>query len=102
MQSVSSRIWTRIAESTSCDDNHYTMGTSTMGFLPGHACLVGLNLLLGAKNIPKWNAKKITHFCDSHVWVSIFVWISLTHTHIKIIAQSAGAVEYTDCFSAEG
>ena len=29
MQSVSSRIWTRLAVSTSCDDNHYTMGTST-------------------------------------------------------------------------
>ena len=30
MQSVSSRIWTRVAESTSCDDNHYTTGTSTI------------------------------------------------------------------------
>ena len=29
MQSVSSRIWTRVAESISYDDNHYTMGTST-------------------------------------------------------------------------
>ena len=28
MQSVSSRIWTRVAESTSCEDNHYTTGTS--------------------------------------------------------------------------
>ena len=29
MQSVSSRIWTRVAVSISYDDNHYTMGTST-------------------------------------------------------------------------
>ena len=29
MQSVSSRNWTRVAVSISCDDNHYTMGTST-------------------------------------------------------------------------
>ena len=29
MQSVSSRIWTRFAESISNDDNHYTTGTST-------------------------------------------------------------------------
>ena len=29
MQSVSSRIWTRVAVSISCDDNHYTTGTST-------------------------------------------------------------------------
>ena len=26
MQSVSSRIWTRVAESISCEDNHYTTG----------------------------------------------------------------------------
>ena len=29
MQSVLSRNWTRIAVSISCDDNHYTMGTSS-------------------------------------------------------------------------
>ena len=28
MQSVSSRIWTRVAVSNSCDDNYYTTGTS--------------------------------------------------------------------------
>ena len=28
MQSVSSRIWTRVAVSISYDDNHYIMGTS--------------------------------------------------------------------------
>ena len=30
MQSVSSRIWTRVAVSISYDDNHYTTGTSTI------------------------------------------------------------------------
>ena len=29
MQSVSYRIWTRVAMSISYDDNHYTMGSST-------------------------------------------------------------------------
>ena len=29
MQSVSSRFWTRVAVSSSYDDNHYTTGTST-------------------------------------------------------------------------
>ena len=29
MQSVSSRIWTRIAVSISCDDNHYTTDTKS-------------------------------------------------------------------------
>ena len=28
MQSVRSRIWTRVAVSISCDDNDYTTGTS--------------------------------------------------------------------------
>ena len=30
MQSVSSKIWTRLAVSISNDDNHYTMGTATI------------------------------------------------------------------------
>ena len=30
MQSVSSRIWTRVAVSISYDDNHYTTGTSRL------------------------------------------------------------------------
>ena len=29
MQSVSSRIWTRVTVSISYDNNHYTMGTSS-------------------------------------------------------------------------
>ena len=33
MQSVSSRIWTRVAVSISYDDTHYTMGTSTKACL---------------------------------------------------------------------
>ena len=33
MQSVSSRIWTRVAVSISYDDNHYTIGTSYEGVL---------------------------------------------------------------------
>ena len=31
MQSVSSKIWTRVAVSISYDDNNYTMGTSRLG-----------------------------------------------------------------------
>ena len=32
MQSVSSRIWTRVAVSNSYDDNDYTTGTSKISF----------------------------------------------------------------------
>ena len=31
MQSVSSRFWTRVAVSISCNDNHYTTGTFLLG-----------------------------------------------------------------------
>ena len=30
MQSVLSRIWTRVAVYISCDDNHYTTGTTSL------------------------------------------------------------------------
>ena len=33
MQSVSSKIWTRVAVSISCDDNHYTIGSSYSFFI---------------------------------------------------------------------
>ena len=33
MQSVSSRIWTRVSMSISYDDNHYTTGTSLALFI---------------------------------------------------------------------
>ena len=33
MQSVSSRIWTRVTVSISYDDNHYTTGTSCLAYL---------------------------------------------------------------------
>ena len=34
MQSVSSKIWTRVAMSISCDDNRYTTGTSSFTYDP--------------------------------------------------------------------
>ena len=33
MQSVSSRIWTRVAVSISYDDDHYTTGTSVKQYI---------------------------------------------------------------------
>ena len=46
MQSISSRIWTRVAVSISCDDNHYTTGTYTVGFIICIEELLFPNLLL--------------------------------------------------------
>ena len=41
MQSVSTKIWTSVAVSISCDDNHYTTGTS---FLFIHLFFVSCSL----------------------------------------------------------
>ena len=72
MQSVSSRIWTRTAVSISYDDNHYTTGTLTGVTTQGQS---------GSG-------------CNGNEEVLFTTQIS--------IAQSAGAVEYIDCISAEG
>ena len=39
MQSVRSRIWTRISVSTSCDDNHHTTDTSFVWYICVCACV---------------------------------------------------------------
>ena len=49
MQSVSSRIWTRVAESISYDDNHYITGTSIIGTDGGREkefCLVSTTTMI--------------------------------------------------------
>ena len=50
MQSVRSRIWTRVAVSISCDDNHYTTGTfidsTHMKIIPFEVMSSGCNALV--------------------------------------------------------
>ena len=47
MQSVSSRIWTRVTESISYDDNHYTTSTSHIDLYKAEASfLLGSNYLV--------------------------------------------------------
>ena len=41
-----SRIWTRVAVSNSCDDNHYTTGTSKFAVLSFAQCLRNLRSLI--------------------------------------------------------
>ena len=42
MQSISSRIWTRVAVSIAYDDNHYTTGTSSDYIYSEHGIIPGL------------------------------------------------------------
>ena len=52
MLSVSSRIWTRVAVSTSNDDNHYTTGTSYFKWIYNQK--TGLHCKLGKRENLYW------------------------------------------------
>ena len=43
MQSVRSRIWTRVVVSLSCDDNHYITGTSNEKYVYLFFPIIGSN-----------------------------------------------------------
>ena len=69
MQSVSSRIWTRVAVSISYDDNHYTTGTSstiTTNLYCNQLCC--LKTALDKKNPSLVNRKRIIlHHNNPHL-----------------------------------
>ena len=54
MQSVSSRIWTRVAVSISYDDNHYTTGTSSYELVVGQTVLFTLGTATTLKEGTLW------------------------------------------------
>ena len=116
MQSVSSRIWTRVAVSISCDDNHYTTGTSncvclntalhnqrrmlsnlwvlhtSRGILSRLAAFLPLIIF---SNAPNSSSMKSSCLISSYpLIISSYPLITLT--------QVTGAAEYTDCISAKG
>ena len=67
MQSVSSRIWTRVAVSISYDDNHYTTGTSNNGL----CCIGGPSKSMKVKreeylNLARKREKKLLN-----MWVTV-------------------------------
>ena len=80
MQSVSSRIWTRVGVSISYDDNHYTTGTSTFSFYEGIFVKPDLCLSL-AKGLGS-----IWHLCIEFRtksvavgdcgYINLFTWVS--------------------------
>ena len=83
MQSVSSRIWTRVAVSISYDDNYYTTGTLFM-----NAPLLSLSLS------PSLSLSLSLSHSYIHIYIYIYIYI-MNRTTLLI-------VEYTDCISAEG
>ena len=85
MQSVSSRIWTRVTVSILCDDNHYTMGTS-----------VPYSVLQVLQVKSSWCKLALNGSNVSQLVSDLALWRPLNTSS----AQSAGAVEYTDCISA--
>ena len=69
MQSVSSRIWTRVAVSISYDDNHNTTGTSIL-----------LKVLNREKNI--WIELKNNGICAFHSFMYSSFWNSGNYPNI--------------------
>ena len=64
MQSVSSRIWTRIAVTISRNDNHYTTGTSKFKWL---------SLPLHPSLLSEWWLEDIC-ILKYQIWTSKFLW----------------------------
>ena len=73
MQSVSSRIWTRLTVSISCDDNHYTTGTSTSIPATGRYCLATL-----------MSSDRTKQIC---LWMTIDIYIYILYIYIYIYRE---------------
>ena len=56
MQSVRSRIWTRVAVSISCDDNHYTTVTFYIYFIR-----INKKIKIGFSTLSKGLRKNLIH-----------------------------------------
>ena len=109
MQSVSSRIWTRVAMSMSYDDNHYTTGTSK-----GIDTQVISNLVfrffvyyIWNKNLKKVNItfeiicepthhKIYIHIMIKSCWQHGVPWLSLIihHYHLLFLTGLLGCILY--------
>ena len=78
MQSVSSRIWTRVAVSISYDDNHYTTGTSIhIHFIVWyHRDSISVSI----KMKMQWGVetKVYENFADEMIWFGFMVYQPLT------------------------
>ena len=70
MQSVSSRIWTRVTVSISYDDNHYTTGTSFFFFLP-HSQVVFFLSVEAVKEL-RMEGKRQWYLLDSNFIFGVY------------------------------
>ena len=61
MQSVSSRIWTRVTVSISYDDNHYTTGTSKIPKYPEYLLESERTEETSVRKLPVKIGKKYSH-----------------------------------------
>ena len=106
MQSVSSRIWIRVAVSISYDDNHYTTGTST--FLKGISPKVNIIARMEFEFAnSEFSTVAITLRClpteEPKIFQLYAVCLYWNYKYkIKQKNLKTAAVEYNDCFFAEG
>ena len=80
MQSVSSRIWTRVAVSNSYDDNHYTTGTSIIAWLEFELAYYDFAVqLLSHYDRPKFSFSFSSTGCHTKVKGSNLLYYLLIH-----------------------
>ena len=91
MQSVSSRIWTRVAVSMSYDDNHYTTGTYIMkqnSFPSGLLCVCVLVLISSTLSKLIWSVKyTLLKFWDKTSIHHDLLWLLISHKTSDIIVE---------------
>ena len=67
MQSVSSKIWTRVAVSISYDDNHYTTGTkfiltNPIVYVTNELAVVSIDIAFMPYNMTSQTGCRLTYF----------------------------------------
>ena len=81
MQSVSSRIWTRVAVSISFDDNHYTTGTSNIEPSLPYYLTIARGRIIGFKPFPRILVLCKMQSVSSMIWTRVAVSISYEDNH---------------------
>ena len=89
MQSVSSRIWTRVAVCISYDDNHYTMGTSNLYFML-------VTLLFSTQHFQGTEIRFAFRFLLSHVLARIYLEFLESGPCKFIILNNSNYFRYID------
>ena len=94
MQSVSSRIWTRIAVSISYDDNHYTTGTS-LNYLTVYKQIISGLFKMLPTNYSFTRHIYLVGGCPSNLMMTFVFHNSSMNTEVALQPQPRGTESWT-------